>query len=57
MIPAPTRWPDTVFGGTAFVMLGAFGLSVVLHALDPRLLTDGKLIFLCSISHSGCLCH
>ena len=44
MIPAPTRWPDTVFGGTTFVMLGAFGLSVVLHALDTRLLADGKLM-------------
>lgn len=44
MIHAPARWPDTVFGWTAFVMLGAFGLSVVLHALDTRLLADGKLM-------------
>lgn len=45
MIHAPTRWPDAVFRWIAFVMLGAFGLTVVLHALDPHLLPDGNLVW------------
>lgn len=45
MIPAPTRWPDTAFRGTAVVMLGAFSLTVILHALDPRLLADGNPVW------------
>ena len=45
MIHASPRWPDTVYRGTAVVMLGAFGLTVVLHALDPRLLADGNPVW------------
>lgn len=64
MIHAPTRWPDTVFRGTAVVMLGAFGLTVILHARDPRLLADGKPVWakplkfqLALALHAGTLAH